>query len=50
MNKISRFLFKKYAAMSGDKKISLALQLSEQVRAVRQAGAQATNTANKNYD
>lgn len=38
MNKLTAFILKKYAKMSGEKKIRLALSLSKMVRDVRKAG------------
>lgn len=38
MNKLTTFILKKYAKMSGEKKIRLALSLSKMVRDVREAG------------
>lgn len=38
MKKITAFILKKYAQMPGQKKIRLAMSLSEMVRDVRAAG------------
>lgn len=38
MKKLTRFILKQYAQMSGDKKIRLAMSLSKMVRDVRKAG------------
>lgn len=38
MNKLTTFILKKYARMSGEKKIRLSLSLSKTVRDVREAG------------
>ena len=38
MKKVTRFILKEYAKMSGEKKIRLALSLSKMVRDVRKAG------------
>lgn len=38
MNKLTAFILKKYARMSGEKKIRLGLNLSKMVRDVRKAG------------
>lgn len=38
MKKLTQFLLKKYAKMSGEKKVSLAMSLSQMVRGVRKAG------------
>lgn len=40
--KNTTLILKKYAQMSGDKKVRLALNLSEMVRKVREAGKLAT--------
>ncbi len=39
MNKLARFILKKYAQMSGEKKIRLGMSLSQMVRDVRKTGA-----------
>jgi len=38
MNKLTTFILKKYAQMSGEKKVSLAMSLSQMVRDVRKMG------------
>lgn len=38
MKKLTRFILRKYAEMSGEKKIRLAMDLSSMVREVRKAG------------
>lgn len=38
MKKLTRFLLKKYAKMSGEKKVHLGMSLSQTVRDVRKAG------------
>lgn len=38
MNKLTAFILKKYARMSGEKKIRLGLSLSQMVRDVRKTG------------
>lgn len=38
MNKLTTFILKKYARMSGEKKIRLAMSLSQMVRDVRKMG------------
>lgn len=38
MKKITLFILKKYAQMSGEKKIRLGMSLSKMVRDVRKAG------------
>lgn len=40
--KLTAFLLKQYAQMSGDKKIRIAMKLSAAVRAVRKAGIAVT--------
>lgn len=42
MKKLTPFLLKEYAKMSGDKKIRLGLSLSKMVRDVRRAGIKTT--------
>lgn len=42
MKKISATLLKQYKKMSGDKKIRIAMKLSQFVRDVRRAGIRAT--------
>lgn len=42
MKNLTKFLLKKYRHMSGDKKIRIALKLSELARKVRKQGALAT--------
>lgn len=39
MKKMARFLIQKYSHMSGDKKVRIALDLSQLVRDIRKAGA-----------
>jgi hypothetical protein len=46
MKKMTSFLVKKYAKMSGNKKIHIAFNLSKTVRLVRQAGSVATGGGN----
>ncbi len=38
MNKLTQFILKKYAKMSGEKKVRLGMSLSQMVRDVRKAG------------
>ncbi len=42
MKKITPYLLKQYKHMSGDKKVRIAMKLSQLVRIVRQAGVRAT--------
>lgn len=42
MKRLTYFILKKYAKMSGEKKIRLAMDLSLMVREVRKAGKEAT--------
>jgi len=42
MKKVTLFLLKQYAKMSGEKKIRIAMGLSKAVREVRKAGKLAT--------
>lgn len=44
MKKITRFLLKQYAKMSGEKKIKIAMDMSETARKVRAQGATQTKT------
>ncbi len=42
MKKITPYLLAQYKKMSGDKKVRIAMKLSQSVRAVRKAGVLAT--------
>lgn len=42
MKKVTLFILKKYAQMSGDKKIRLGMSLSKMARDVRKSGAAQT--------
>ncbi len=42
MKKLTKLILKKYAQMSGEKKIRLAMSLSQMVRDVRKAGVAQT--------
>jgi hypothetical protein len=46
MKKMASFLVKKYAQMSGEKKIRIGFDLSKTVRLVREAGSMATGGGN----
>lgn len=46
MTKGAHLLLRKFAGMSGDKKIRIAMRLAEMVRKTREAGATATGTTN----
>ena len=48
MKKIAPFLIKKYSEMSGDKKVKIALSLSEMVRKIKKEGEIAGKKYNGN--
>ena len=48
MKKIAKFLIKKYSEMTGDKKVRIALSLSDMVRKIRKAGEVALKKYNGN--
>ena len=48
MKKIASFLIKKYSEMSGDKKVKIALSLSEMVRKIKKEGEIAGKKYNGN--